>query len=89
MTKTKTKSMKPKIKSSNKTQKYHSKRKQSNKFKDLEGAINKNKNKNKDEDMSKKPFQKLNCSPKGKNEIKEYKNGKENTINRNGTNQSY
>ena len=70
MTKTKSKSVNPKTKSQNKTQKYHSKRKQTNKFKDLEGAINKNKNK--DEDMSKKPFQKLNCSPKGKNEIKEY-----------------
>ena len=70
MTKTKSKSVNSKTKSQNKTQKYHSKRKQTNKFKDLEGAINKNKNK--DEDMSKKPFQKLNCSPKGKNEIKEY-----------------
>ena len=75
MTKTKTKSMKPKTKSSNKTQKHHSKRKLTNKSKDLEKASsnkNNNKNKNKDEDMSKKSFQKLNCSPKDKNEIKEY-----------------
>ena len=70
-TKTKTKSVKPKNKSQNKTQKYHSKRKLTNKSKDLEKASS-NKNKDKDEDISKKPFQKLNCSPKDKNEINEY-----------------
>ena len=70
MTKTKTKSVKPKNKSKNKTQKYYLKRKQTNKLKNLATASDNNKNK--DEDMSKKPFQKLNCSPKDKNEIKEY-----------------
>ena len=70
-TKTKPKSVKPKNKSQNKTQKYHSKRKLTNKSKDLEKASS-NKNKDKDEDISKKPFQKLNCSPKDKNEINEY-----------------
>jgi hypothetical protein len=77
MTTTKTKSVKKKNISQNKTQKHHLKMKQTNKLTNLvrnsdKGDKNKNKNKNKNEDMSKKPFQKLNCSPKDKNEMKEY-----------------